>query len=56
MSLLWVLQLENEQVASEKALIELQFLRLVNQIELHLALGGGFEGSSVAGDAETTRE
>jgi outer membrane protein TolC len=44
MTVLWVLQLQSEQIASQTELVQLRYLQLANRIRLHLALGGGFDG------------
>lgn len=41
--LLWVSNLQTEQIATEAALIKLRSLQRVNRVRLLLALGGGFE-------------
>ena len=41
--LLSVLQLQNDQLASQGELIKLNNAQLANRINLHLALGGSFE-------------
>jgi outer membrane protein TolC len=38
-----VLQLQNDQLASQGELIKLNNAQLANRINLHLALGGSFE-------------
>lgn len=43
-TLLSVLQLQEAQLASEAAVIKLRSAQLANRIELHLALGGSFDG------------
>ena len=50
--LLWVEQLQTEQLAVEEGFIKLLNARITNRIQLHLALGGSFEASpSVAESA-----
>jgi len=46
--LLWVAQLQSEQIATESALIKLRSLQGANRIRLHLALGGSFDASPAA--------
>lgn len=41
--LLWVEQLQTEQLAVEKRVIQLRNARIINRIQLHLALGGSFD-------------
>jgi multidrug efflux system outer membrane protein len=43
--LLWVEQLQTEQLAVEEHVIQLRNARITNRIQLHLALGGGFDAS-----------
>jgi outer membrane protein, multidrug efflux system len=43
--LLSVLQLQSDQIASQANLIKLRNAQLANRIDLHLALGGGFEAA-----------
>ena len=45
MDLLSVLQLQESQIQSEAALIDLRNSQLANRINLHLALGGSFDSS-----------
>ncbi|HME31360.1 MAG TPA: TolC family protein [Terriglobales bacterium] len=45
MDLLSVLQLQEGQIQSQAALIKLRNAQLANRINLHLALGGSFDGS-----------
>jgi multidrug efflux system outer membrane protein len=45
MDLLSVLQLQEGQIESEANLIKLRDAQLANRINLHLALGGSFDGS-----------
>jgi outer membrane protein TolC len=42
-TLLSVLQLQTMQLSSEAEVINLRYAQLANRINLHLALGGGFE-------------
>jgi multidrug efflux system outer membrane protein len=50
--LLWVEQLQTEQLAVEEGFIKLLNAQITNRIQLHLALGGSFEASpSVAESA-----
>ena len=46
--LLWVAQLQSEQIATQAALIKLRSLQGANRIRLHLALGGSFDASPAA--------
>lgn len=46
--LLWVSNLQSNQLASEADLIKLQATQHVNRIVLYLALGGGFDASPAA--------
>jgi outer membrane protein TolC len=41
--LLWVSNLQADQIATEGVLIKLRSLQRVNRITLYLALGGGFD-------------
>jgi multidrug efflux system outer membrane protein len=51
--LLWVEQLQTEQLAVEEHVIKLRNAQIANRIELHLALGGGFDTApAVAGLAD----
>jgi NodT family efflux transporter outer membrane factor (OMF) lipoprotein len=51
--LLWVEQLQAEQLAVEEHVIQLRNAQIANRIQLHLALGGGFDAApSVAGLAD----
>ena len=43
--LLWVEQLQTEQLAIESNVIQLRNAQIANRIQLHLALGGSFEAS-----------
>lgn len=43
--LLWVSNLQSEQLATEAALIKLSATQRINRIQLYLALGGGFEAA-----------
>jgi len=43
--LLSVLQLQADQIATEVGVIKLRNAQLANRIDLHLALGGGFEAA-----------
>jgi outer membrane protein TolC len=45
MDLLSVLQLQESQIQSQAALIDLRNSQLANRINLHLALGGSFDSS-----------
>jgi outer membrane protein TolC len=44
--MLSVLQLQERQLASQSDVIQLRSARLANRINLHLALGGSFDGAS----------
>jgi multidrug efflux system outer membrane protein len=44
--LLWVEQLQTEQIVVEERVIQLRNAQIINRIQLHLALGGGFDASS----------
>ena len=46
--LLWVAQLQSEQIATQAALIKLKSLQGANRIRLQLALGGSFDSSPAA--------
>jgi outer membrane protein, multidrug efflux system len=46
MDLLSVLQLQEGQIQSQTDLIKLRNTQLANRINLHLALGGSFDGSA----------
>jgi multidrug efflux system outer membrane protein len=46
--LLWVAQLQSQQLATEATLIKLKGTQGANRIRLHLALGGSFEGVPAA--------
>ncbi len=51
--LLWVEQLQTDQLAVEENVIQLRNEKIANRIQLHLALGGSFDASSpVAGLAD----
>lgn len=51
--LLWVEQLQSEQLAVEEHVIQLRNAQIANRIQLHLALGGSFDTvPSVAGLAD----
>lgn len=54
MDLLSVLQLQEGQIQSQAALIELRNDQLANRINLHLALGGGFDISPATAVSLTT--
>ena len=41
--LLWVEQLQTEQLAVEESVIQLRNAQIINRIQLHLALGGSFD-------------
>jgi len=43
--LLWVEQLQTEQLAVEERVIQMRNARIANRIQLHLALGGSFDTS-----------
>jgi multidrug efflux system outer membrane protein len=43
--LLWVEQLQTEQLAVEENVIKLRNAKVTNRIQLHLALGGGFDSA-----------
>jgi len=46
--LLWVSQLQSVQLASEATLIKLRASQRTNRVQLHLALGGGFDAQPAA--------
>jgi len=51
--LLWVEQLQTDQLAVESSVIQLRNAQIASRIQLHLALGGSFDASSpVAGLAD----
>ena len=50
--LLWVAQLQTDQLAVESNVIQLRSAQIANRIQLHLALGGSFE----PGPATTMQE
>lgn len=54
MDLLSVLQLQEGQIASQAALIELRNSQLANRINLHLAIGGSFDSAPAATIPATT--
>jgi len=41
-----VLEIQSRQIASQSDLIKARNAQLANRIDLHLALGGGFDASS----------
>ena len=43
--LLWVEQLQTEQLAVQENVIKLRNAKVTNRIQLHLALGGSFDTS-----------
>ncbi len=43
--LLWVEQLQTDQLAVESNVIQLRNAQIANRIQLHLALGGGFDAA-----------
>jgi outer membrane protein, multidrug efflux system len=47
MDLLWVEQLQAEQLAFQERIIKLRNAQIANRIQLHLALGGSFDVQSV---------
>jgi len=55
MSLLWVLQLQAERIASEAMVIQMHGARLANRIDLHLALGGGFDAQPAVPASEPAK-
>jgi len=55
--LLWVEQLQTEQIIVEQRVIQLRNQQITNRIRLHLAVGGSFESMpSVVEVAEVTNE
>jgi outer membrane protein, multidrug efflux system len=54
MDFLSVLQLQEGQIQSEGALIQLRNAQLANRINLHLALGGSFDSSPATASSATT--
>jgi len=55
--LLSLLQLEAAQLSAQSAVIQLRDLQLTNRINLHLALGGGFDASPAgAGDGSRSHQ
>jgi outer membrane protein TolC len=46
--LLWVSNLQSDQLATEAALIKLSVTQRINRIQLYLALGGSFDPSPAA--------
>jgi outer membrane protein, multidrug efflux system len=54
MDLLSVLQLQEGQIESQSDLIKLRNTQLANRINLHLALGGSFDGSSATSTPAAT--
>jgi outer membrane protein, multidrug efflux system len=50
--MLSVLQLQEAQIESQRQLVELRNAQLANRIQLHLALGGGFDAEPTAKVAE----
>lgn len=56
MDLLSLLQLQEGQIQSQAALIELRNAQLANHINLHLALGGSFDSSPATAPAAPTAE
>jgi outer membrane protein, multidrug efflux system len=50
--LLWVEQLQTEQLAVEENVIKLRNAKVTNRIQLHLALGGGFDASPPVAERE----
>jgi outer membrane protein, multidrug efflux system len=53
MDFLSVLQLQEGQIQSEAALIQLRNAQLANRINLHLALGGSFDSSAATASSAT---
>jgi len=54
MDLLSVLQLQEGQIQSQTDLIKLRNTQLANRINLHLALGGSFDGSNATNTPAAT--
>ncbi|MEO8353676.1 MAG: RND transporter, partial [Chthoniobacteraceae bacterium] len=53
---LQLLQLQAAQIASQVQVIKLRNAQLANRIDLHLALGGSFDGPPASASAPKRRE